>query len=171
MKLSSRLQMVANQITEGMIVADIGTDHGYIPIYQIVNNLSPMGYACDVNEGPLKRALENVNLYGVREKITLLLSNGLAVFEKGEYILFIRPNENDKEVSYPFEYSFKVDMINLSDMDYGTPVFGGSIKDYYDNSVIFQNNIHDNTRYLSYECKKDGYYKICYDIFTLYRIK
>ena len=85
MKLSSRLQMVANQITEGMIVADIGTDHGYIPIYQIVNNLSPMGYACDVNEGPLKRALENVNLYGVREKITLLLSNGLAVFEKGEY--------------------------------------------------------------------------------------
>lgn len=77
MKLSSRLHMVANQITPGKIVADIGTDHGYIPIYQVINDLSPFGYACDVNEGPLERARANVLLYGVEGKISLILSDGL----------------------------------------------------------------------------------------------
>ncbi len=77
MKLSSRLHMVANQITPGKIVADIGTDHGYIPIYQVINDLSPYGYACDVNEGPLERARANVSLYGVKDKVSLILSDGL----------------------------------------------------------------------------------------------
>lgn len=76
-KMSQRLHMVADMITPELVVADIGTDHGYIPIYRIINGQSDYAYACDVNEGPLKRAKENVINYGVEEHISLCLSDGL----------------------------------------------------------------------------------------------
>ncbi len=52
--LSKRLKAVADMVTEGNIAADIGTDHGYVPIYLIKNNISKKAYALDINEGPLK---------------------------------------------------------------------------------------------------------------------
>ena len=49
-KMSSRLHKVADMITPGLIVADIGTDHGYIPIYQVLTGKAHVAYACDVAE-------------------------------------------------------------------------------------------------------------------------
>ncbi len=54
MELSIRLKTVAEAVTKGNRVADVGTDHGYVPIYLVKNNLSPAGIAMDVNKGPLE---------------------------------------------------------------------------------------------------------------------
>ena len=76
MKLSKRLQNIADFVKKGAVVADIGTDHAHIPIYLIKNNIISKAYACDINAGPLEKAKENINYYGVKN-IELRLSNGL----------------------------------------------------------------------------------------------
>ena len=58
MELSKRLFTVASAVTKGNRIADIGTDHGYVPIFLIKNKICPTGIAMDVNQGPLQRALE-----------------------------------------------------------------------------------------------------------------
>lgn len=75
--LSKRLKAVADMVTKGNIVADIGTDHGYVPIYLVKNNISERAYALDINEGPLKMAAKNIRLEGLSEKITTVLSDGM----------------------------------------------------------------------------------------------
>ena len=60
MELSIRLKTVAEAVTKGNRVADVGTDHGYVPIYLVKNNLSPAGIAMDVNKGPLEKAQEHI---------------------------------------------------------------------------------------------------------------
>jgi len=54
MELSKRLQAVADLVTEGASVADIGTDHGYIPIYLIEHHIAEKVIALDINRGPLE---------------------------------------------------------------------------------------------------------------------
>ena len=77
MKLSKRLQTIADFVKKGAVVADIGTDHAHIPIYLIKNNIISRAYACDINKGPLEKAKENIANFGVRKNIVLRLSNGL----------------------------------------------------------------------------------------------
>ena len=76
-RMSMRLHKVADMITPGLTVADIGTDHGYIPIYQVLTGGSDYAYACDVAEGPLGRAKDNVSLYNVGDRVQTVLSDGL----------------------------------------------------------------------------------------------
>ena len=83
MKLSKRLQTIADFVKKGAVVADIGTDHAHIPIYLIKNNIISKAYACDINKGPLEKAKENINYYGVKN-IELRLSNGLEKLKTGE---------------------------------------------------------------------------------------
>lgn len=84
MKLSCRLQRIADFVTNGNTLADIGTDHGYIPIYLVENNIIPYAYACDVKSGPLERAGENIKEHKLQDRITLRLSNGLEKLKKNE---------------------------------------------------------------------------------------
>lgn len=84
MELSKRLQAVAGLVTAGYKMADIGTDHAYIPIYLIENETVPSAIAMDINEGPLKRAKEHVTECGLGGKIELRLSDGLAALRPGE---------------------------------------------------------------------------------------
>ena len=64
-------------ITPGLTVADVGTDHGYIPIYQVLTGRAERAYACDVAEGPLGRAVDNIRLYNVADRVDAVLSDGL----------------------------------------------------------------------------------------------
>lgn len=75
--LSKRLKAVADMVTKGNIIVDIGTDHGYVPIYLVKNNICKKAYALDINEGPLKMADKNIRMEGLSEKITTVLSDGL----------------------------------------------------------------------------------------------
>jgi len=88
MKLSKRLQTISDFVKKGAVVADIGTDHAHIPIYLIKNNIISKAYACDINKGPLEKAKENINYYGVKN-IELRLSNGLEKLKTDEADTFI----------------------------------------------------------------------------------
>ena len=76
MELSSRLSACA-ALVRGRCVADIGTDHAYLPVYLIEKGICEHAYACDINAGPLASARENVLKYALEDKIELVLSDGL----------------------------------------------------------------------------------------------
>lgn len=84
MNLSKRLSAVAAMVTPGLRVADIGTDHGYIPIYLTTEHIAPHAFAMDVNEGPLSRATENISRYEANGLVTTRRSDGLRQLEVGE---------------------------------------------------------------------------------------
>ncbi len=77
MKLSLRLAAVAAMVTPGTLLADIGTDHAYIPIELARKGLIPHAIAIDVNPGPLMRAQENIGAHGLEGMIETRLSDGL----------------------------------------------------------------------------------------------
>lgn len=84
MELSKRLQAVADLVSEGLVVADVGTDHGYIPIYLIETKKSPKAFAMDVNKGPLLRAKEHIAEHGLTSSIDTRLSDGVRALKKVE---------------------------------------------------------------------------------------
>lgn len=67
MQLSKRLQAIANLVPDNSRVADIGTDHGYIPIYLRLNNKASYCIASDINKGPIESAERNRAKYQVSE--------------------------------------------------------------------------------------------------------
>ena len=75
--INKRLQVIASMIRKGMVVADIGTDHAFLPIYLVENNISDYVIASDIGEGPLRIAKKNINKYGYEDNIKLVLSDGL----------------------------------------------------------------------------------------------
>ncbi|MCD7817820.1 MAG: class I SAM-dependent methyltransferase [Lachnospiraceae bacterium] len=84
MQLSKRLLAVAGMVSQGGILADIGTDHAYIPIYLVEKNLVSGAIAADVNPGPLARAAEHIREHGLEFRIETRLSDGLSALEAGE---------------------------------------------------------------------------------------
>ena len=84
MQLSKRLQAVANLVTPGKRLADIGTDHGYVPIWLYEQGRIPSALAMDLREGPLQRAKEHIRMHGLDEKIKTRLSDGLEKLHPGE---------------------------------------------------------------------------------------
>ncbi len=84
MKLSKRLEAVASLVSNSQCVADVGTDHGYIPIYLVENQKTKTAIAMDINKGPLLRAKENIESHGFTEQIETRLSDGLKEVLPGE---------------------------------------------------------------------------------------
>ena len=79
-KLTPRLLAVASLI-HGGFVADVGTDHAFLPIYLIETGAAARALATDIRSGPLARARENIALHGLTEKIETILASGLAGLE------------------------------------------------------------------------------------------
>lgn len=84
MRISERLKTVADFVTPGNRVADIGTDHGYVPIYLVKNSRIPGAIAMDIHKGPLCRAKEHIKQEGLEDAIETRLSDGLSAYGKGE---------------------------------------------------------------------------------------
>lgn len=85
MDLSKRLQTIVDYVPKGTnTVVDIGTDHGYIPIYLIKHQLAHKCIACDINPMPLANAQKNIRRYNMEDQIETRLSNGLSKVQKGE---------------------------------------------------------------------------------------
>ena len=84
MQLAQRLSSVASMVTAGNCLADVGTDHGYVPIYLYERNIIPHAIAMDVNKGPLERATLHIAESGMKEAIETRLSDGLAALKPGE---------------------------------------------------------------------------------------
>lgn len=82
--LSDRLLAVASMVTPGSVVCDVGCDHGYVSIYLVEHQVCPRVIAMDVNEGPLKAAMEHVREAGLLPYIEIRLSDGVTALEPGE---------------------------------------------------------------------------------------
>ena len=84
MKLSKRLETIASFVPEGSRIADIGTDHGYIPIHLVQEGKAKHAIAMDVRTGPLLRAQSHIQEAGLIDAIDVRLSDGLLKLEKDE---------------------------------------------------------------------------------------
>lgn len=84
MQLSLRLSAIAEMVTEGSRLVDVGCDHGYLPVYLVLNRRIPSAIAMDVRKGPLSRAKEHLEEYGLGEYIETRLSDGLHGLKTGE---------------------------------------------------------------------------------------
>lgn len=85
MQISERLRAVAGMVSPGCRLADVGTDHAYIPIYLMQNGVIPQAVAMDINQGPLLRATENIRRYGLTglDRNTALRRAGKAADRRG----------------------------------------------------------------------------------------
>ena len=83
-KLSKRLFVTASMVTEGNKLADVGTDHGYIPIYLVEQKKIKTALAMDIGIGPLERAREHIEENGLKDYIGVRLSDGVKELKKGE---------------------------------------------------------------------------------------
>ncbi|MEK3890702.1 tRNA (adenine(22)-N(1))-methyltransferase [Bacillus sp. FSL K6-3431] len=83
-KLSKRLDCVASYIIPGMRIADIGSDHAYLPCHAIRRGIATHAIAGEVAEGPYRAAIQQVNSKGLTELVAVRKGNGLAVIEVGE---------------------------------------------------------------------------------------
>ena len=84
LKLTPRLQCVAGFIDKGATVADIGTDHGLLPVYLVLKKLALNVIASDISGNSLSSAIRNAELYGVSKLITFVRAAGLDDISDGD---------------------------------------------------------------------------------------
>ena len=75
--LSNRLKACCQLVATGARVADVGCDHGYLGIYLLQENIATSVIAADINDGPLQSAVRNADKFGVKDKISFHLSDGV----------------------------------------------------------------------------------------------
>ena len=84
-ELRPRLKAAAGLVRGGMVVADIGTDHAYLPAWLLLNGVAPCVIACDIGELPLQNAAQTVRIYHLAGRIDLRVSDGLEKVRPEEY--------------------------------------------------------------------------------------
>ena len=82
--LSKRLRSLADMVSHGKSVVDVGCDHGFVSIYLVQHGISSRVLAMDVRQGPLSRAQEHIAEYELEDYIETRLSDGLSEFREGE---------------------------------------------------------------------------------------
>lgn len=75
--LKPRMQAIADLVPQGSTFADIGTDHGLIPIYLVKNNICKSAIASDINIKPLDFCIKNIQNENLGDKIKTCISDGL----------------------------------------------------------------------------------------------
>lgn len=82
--LDARLSAAASLVRIGSVVADIGTDHAYLPSFLVQNGICPSAIAADIREMPLESAKRTINACELGDRIKTVLSDGLDEIKKGE---------------------------------------------------------------------------------------
>lgn len=83
-RISDRLKTVAHMCDKGAVVADIGTDHGYLPIYLVQQEIAPSAIAMDLRKGPLDKAKKHICDNELQDRIQTRLSDGMEKLVKDE---------------------------------------------------------------------------------------
>jgi tRNA (adenine22-N1)-methyltransferase len=78
------MKAVAAMVTPGGVLADVGTDHGYVPIALLQRQKIRGAIAMDINEGPLTRAQANIAAAHLEDYIETRLSDGFSALRPGE---------------------------------------------------------------------------------------
>lgn len=108
MNLSKRLETIVNLINPNMKVADIGTDHGYIPIYLIENKITDFVIASDINKGPIDTIERNLKEYKITNGIETRLGSGLEPLKQGEVDIAIIAGMGGNLISEIIEASMNI---------------------------------------------------------------
>ena len=87
--ISKRLLTIANLVDKNKVVYDVGSDHGLLPCFLVMNGISPKAYAIDNKEGPLKKAKENIKKLHLEDRVICKLSNGIDDIEEDVDIITI----------------------------------------------------------------------------------
>lgn len=83
-QLDKRLSAVAALVRHGSRLADIGTDHAYLPVYLVQTGHCPSAIASDIGAGPLEAARHTVTAAALESKIALRLGDGLSTVAAAE---------------------------------------------------------------------------------------
>lgn len=89
MDLTPRLRAIGESIERCNVIADIGSDHAYLPIYLINNGKAEKIIATDINVGPAEISRKRIKKYGLEDHIEVRVGNGLKVLDKGEADIII----------------------------------------------------------------------------------
>ena len=81
MKLDARLLAVASLVRKDAYLADVGTDHAYLPVYLAENGIISNAIASDIHKGPLESADKTIREMGLSHQIQTLLTDGLQGIE------------------------------------------------------------------------------------------
>jgi tRNA (adenine22-N1)-methyltransferase len=87
--ISKRLQDIAQYIPTGAIFADIGSDHAYLPVFVCLHDNSAQAIAGEINKGPYLSALDQVTKWGLQDRISVRMGDGLAVIDPGEVVQLV----------------------------------------------------------------------------------
>ncbi|MBQ6702356.1 MAG: SAM-dependent methyltransferase [Clostridia bacterium] len=82
LQLDKRMKCIADCVPDGAILADIGTDHGKLPVYLAMKGRIKRAVAADINEMPLQKAVNNIKKHGLTDVIETCLTDGLKGIEK-----------------------------------------------------------------------------------------
>ena len=75
--MSNRLERIASLVHNGVGVADVGTDHAYLPVLLLKRGYTGHIIATDINEGPIAKARANLSEHGLENKVELIRCDGL----------------------------------------------------------------------------------------------
>lgn len=75
--LTNRLKTAAELVRPDRKTVDVGTDHGYLPAFLVMSGKTSCAIAADIGTGPLENAKKTIEKYGLKDKISTVLSNGL----------------------------------------------------------------------------------------------
>ena len=85
MKISDRIRVICSAVTPGETIADIGTDHAYVPLILYQKNISPDVIMCDISADSLSKARDSFESAGIdMSDSSFRVGDGLAVIDKGE---------------------------------------------------------------------------------------
>lgn len=144
--ITKRLLDIASLVDRVETLADIGTDHGYLPIYLIKNNIASFALACDVAIMPLESAKQNIKKYGLEDKIKLILCDGLSNVNKvdcviisgmgGHLIIDILKNRNIDYNTYILQANNNVDILRRYLSENGFKIIDEKIS--YDHKKFYE---------------------------------
>ena len=84
MELTPRLRALADLVPQDARLADVGTDHAYLPVWLLLQGRISRAIAADLREGPLNRARETARQYQVEDKVSFRLCDGLSLVDREE---------------------------------------------------------------------------------------
>lgn len=84
MNIGARLEAIGKMVPAGCVLADIGTDHAYLPVHLIKAGRIARAIAGDIAEGPCAAARTTIGMHGIRQFIDVRLGSGLKVLRAGE---------------------------------------------------------------------------------------
>lgn len=84
MNIGDRLEAIGKLVPNGCVLADIGTDHAYLPVWLLEQGKIASAIAGDIAEGPCLAARNTVSMHGMKGKVEVRLGSGLKVLQAGE---------------------------------------------------------------------------------------